>query len=257
MPSAGMMARRLCEGGRIYACTVASAGLAACGFRAAAGPRRSLGSVAPLPEAIVFVLGGPGSGKGTVCRLATERWARGEGVLASCNGWSFDTCSAGQLLRDEAERDSEAGAVIRETLRQGRIVDGCVTLPLLRERMEEMEGGRTCFLIDGFPRTLEQAKAFEDAIKPCSLAVHLVVDDWNVLEERLLGRARLAGKQARDDDNLASIRQRFRVHQELCQPVVEYYRAKGLVREVGAVSDAAKVTAAVEKEISEHLHSSH
>lgn len=221
------------------------------------GPRRGVGSSAPvLPDALVVVLGRPGSGKGTVCRSIVTRHQEGAGPLARAGGWRLETCSAGALLREEMEANTAAGEVIRRTLEEGKIVDAAVTLPLLKARLMQehaIEGERTCFLLDGFPRSLAQGLMFEQEVMPYSLALHLAVNDLEALEERLLARAVKAGKEARADDNLRSIRQRFQVHATECDPVVAYFREKGIVEDVDGDRSSARVTEAAEKVLARYL----
>lgn len=201
-------------------------------------------STAVFPEALVLVLGRPGSGKGTVCRTMVARHQEGTGPLASVEGWRLETCSAGALLREEMAANTEAGQIIHKTLQEGRIVDAAVTLPLLRARLvreRPADGKRTCFLLDGFPRSLEQGIMFEEEVMPYSLVLNLAVNDLQALEQRLLARAERAGNAARADDNLASIRQRFEVHTRECDPVVEHFRNKGIVEDVDGEQPAAMV----------------
>ena len=113
---------------------------------------------------VVFVLGGPGSGKGTQCaRIAAH----------------FRHChlSAGELLRKEQEReDWQFGQVIRETIVRGKIVPSQITVGLLLRQME-LERKRTQnFLIDGFPRNVENLESWVTAAKGIAesrLVLHL------------------------------------------------------------------------------------
>ncbi len=101
---------------------------------------------------VVFVLGGPGSGKGTQC----------EQLVAN---FHFNHLSAGDLLRAEIARGSPQGESIKRTIELGQLVPVEVTLALLRSSMRCSRG--TKFLVDGFPRAMDQAAAFEVRYYPC------------------------------------------------------------------------------------------
>ena len=109
------------------------------------GAARSLFSPEPAPK-FVFVLGGPGCGKGTNCaRLKAD--------------FGFEHLSAGDLLREEKSRQgSEVGALISEYIKEGKIVPAEITIGLLKAAMQK--NPEKTFLIDGFPRKLDQCETF-------------------------------------------------------------------------------------------------
>ncbi|KAF8044282.1 hypothetical protein BT93_A2311 [Corymbia citriodora subsp. variegata] len=98
---------------------------------------------------ITFVLGGPGSGKGTQCAKIVENFG-------------YTHLSAGELLRQEIASNSEDGAVILDMIKEGKIVPSEMTVKLLKKEMESCDNGK--FLIDGFPRNEENRIAFEQII---------------------------------------------------------------------------------------------
>jgi UMP-CMP kinase len=89
---------------------------------------------------VTFVLGGPGAGKGTQCALITENYGL-------CH------LSAGDLLREERNSGSKLADMINSYIKEGKIVPAEVTIRLLKQAMEK--SGKTKFLIDGFPRNVE------------------------------------------------------------------------------------------------------
>ncbi|KAH0460979.1 hypothetical protein IEQ34_008554 [Dendrobium chrysotoxum] len=165
---------------------------------------------------VVFVLGGPGSGKGTQCANIVRVFG-------------FTHLSAGDLLRAEIKSGSENGTMIQNMIKEGKIVPSEVTIKLLEKAM--LENGNDKFLIDGFPRNEENRAAFEEVTKIEPEFVLFFDCPQEEMEKRLLGR-----NQGRDDDNIETIRKRFKVFLESSLPVVEYYNLKGKVRKV----DAAK-----------------
>lgn len=105
------------------------------------------------------------------------------------------------------------------------------------------------FLIDGFPRKLDQAYKFEDTVCPAKLVLFFDCPE-KVMEERLLERGKTSG---RADDNAESIRKRFRVFVETSMPVVDYYEKQGKVVKVEAVTSPDDVFLTTQKRLRERL----
>lgn len=171
--------------------------------------------------------------------------------------------AAGDLLRAEQIRQgSEYGELIRTNIREGKIVPSYVTLKLLeiamakalQEKVGEDDGwsnGRGRFLIDGFPRKMDQAELFDDTVslsqilmalshshKICLSTVTLFYDTTeDVLKSRLLGRAKTSD---REDDNIESILKRFRTYKEETMPVIEHYQSQNKVIKVGPISSSQR-----------------
>mmetsp|Transcript_14592 Transcript_14592/g.22805 ORF Transcript_14592/g.22805 Transcript_14592/m.22805 type:complete len:260 (-) Transcript_14592:1121-1900(-) len=184
--------------------------------------KSSSSSNSPPIFQIVFVLGGPGSGKGTQCTLLKERL-----------GWAH--LSAGDLLRAERKKTNSAvGDLINEKINNGQIVPSEITVGLLKQGMADVYAaeGTTQFLIDGFPRSQGNVTAWEDLCAEHTIEFVLVLDcPEQVLESRLLERGKDSG---RTDDNLDVIRKRFKTNQEETYPIVQQYEQKGMVRTVVA-----------------------
>ncbi|KAI8318314.1 UMP-CMP kinase [Martensiomyces pterosporus] len=163
-------------------------------------------------KTVVFVLGGPGSGKGT----------NSEKLV---NDFGFVHLSAGDLLRAEQKRPvSQYGDLIAYYIREGLIVPHEITIGLLRNAMmDHPECDR--FLIDGFPRNLVQAKAFEDTVCKAKKVLYFECPE-SVLLERLLNRGKTSG---RSDDNIESIKKRFRTYVNDSKPVIDAYAEQGKV----------------------------
>merc|ERR1712137_17267 len=146
--------------------------------------------------------------------------------------------------------------MINHYIKEGLIVPAEVTIGLLKAAIESSPA--TIFLIDGFPRTIDQGQLFESMIQPCTAVMHLDASD-EVCTQRVLGRA-ANGTQARVDDNLDSIKKRLKTHREVCVPVVEHYAAEGKVTEFDAALPKEEVTAAFQgfllERIGESLHKS-
>ncbi|KAJ3283067.1 bifunctional uridylate/adenylate kinase [Borealophlyctis nickersoniae] len=176
---------------------------------------RTMG-LTPLPDDtfVVFVLGGPGAGKGTQCAKLVE-------------DFGFVHLSAGDLLRAEQNRpDSQYGDLIRTYIKEGRIVPMEITIALLHNAMKFAPSAR--FLIDGFPRAMDQALKFEDEVFEAKAVLYFECPEDELLK-RLLKRGETSG---RADDNIESIKKRFRTFTETSYPVIEYYDKKGIVKKV-------------------------
>lgn len=186
---------------------------------------------------VIFVLGGPGAGKGTQCANLVR-------------DFSFTHLSAGDLLRAEQERPgSEFGQLIKDCIKDGKIVPMEVTVQLLENAMmETLQRNGTKkgkFLIDGFPRKMDQAVKFEETVVPAAFVLFFDAPE-DVMLKRLMKRGETSG---RSDDNLESISKRFRTFVETSMPVVDKYEKEGRVVNVLATNTPAEVYADVLKGI--------
>ncbi|OAY74651.1 UMP-CMP kinase 2-like isoform X1 [Ananas comosus] len=170
---------------------------------------------------ITFVLGGPGSGKGTQC-------AR----IASAFG--FAHLSAGDLLREEMSCDSKKGKLIRDIIMEGKIVPSEITVHLIKEAIMSSSADR--FLIDGFPRSEENRIAFETII---GVEPNLVLF-FDCPEEEMVKRV-LGRNQGRIDDNIETIKKRLKVFEMLNLPVINYYSAKGKLYKINATGTVDEI----------------
>eukprot|EP01029_Cantina_marsupialis_P030038 TRINITY_DN791_c0_g2_i2.p1 TRINITY_DN791_c0_g2~~TRINITY_DN791_c0_g2_i2.p1 ORF type:complete len:793 (+),score=349.14 TRINITY_DN791_c0_g2_i2:187-2565(+) len=169
-----------------------------------------------LQPQIVFVLGGPGSGKGTQCARIIERFT----------GWVH--LSAGDQLRAAIRQGSSHGKAIQKHIEEGSLVPVEVTLALLQKAMTA--SGRSKFLIDGFPRAIDQAEAFEKGVGPCYSVLFFDCTEEE-MRKRLLQRGETSG---RADDNAAAIVKRFRTFVEQSLPVIDKYEEQDKVHKVDA-----------------------
>uniref|UniRef100_A0A0E0HMD2 adenylate kinase n=1 Tax=Oryza nivara TaxID=4536 RepID=A0A0E0HMD2_ORYNI len=180
---------------------------------------------------IIFVLGGPGSGKGTQCSNIVEHF-------------DFIHLSAGELLRAEINSGSENGTMIDTIITEGKIVPSEITIKLLQEAI--IKGGNDKYIIDGFPRNEENRVVFESVtlvtyfqLLEISISPEFVLFfdcSEEEMERRLLGR-----NQGRSDDNIETIRKRLKVFVESSLPVIEYYESKGMVKKIDATKPAPEV----------------
>ena len=185
-----------------------------------ARPRGS--SVTDKPPArprVIFVLGGPGAGKGTQCLNITR-------------DFDFAHLSAGDLLREErAKPGSEDGALIEQYIKEGKIVPVAITVNLLLRAMEQ--SSHEYFLIDGFPRNQDNLEGWEEVVGDAADVLGVLFFDCpeKVMQDRLLERGKTSG---RSDDNIESIMKRFRTYQEQTYPIIRHYEQQGKVWTIAA-----------------------
>lgn len=209
-------------------------------------PAKSTPTLSEDDVTVVFVLGGPGAGKGTQCANLVK-------------DYGFTHLSAGDLLRAEQERPgSQFGDMIKDYIKNGLIVPMEVTVQLLENAMVadldksgkgDIQGKKGKFLIDGFPRKLDQAHKFEDSVCRAKLVLFFACSEEE-MEKRLLIRGQTSG---RSDDNAESIRKRFRTFVETSMPVVDYYESQNKVVKINAERSPEEVHKDTQKQIQARL----
>src|SRR6516165_7653179 len=212
----------------------------------------------------IVLLGAPGSGKGT----QSQRLMQQEHI---------PQISTGDLLRAAVAGGTELGRKAREAMDGGRLVADELVLGLIRERLAEPDTRRG-FILDGFPRNLAQAQALDRLLatlrQPLDAVVQLEVD-YRELVRRISGRRTCGdcgrvfnvttssgevGQSAtcpqtgaphrliqRPDDNEATVTERLRVYEEQTRPLIEFYRARGLLRVINAEGEVDEVTRRLEQ----------
>lgn len=187
---------------------------------------------------VFFVLGGPGAGKGTQCANLVREYG-------------FKHLSAGDLLREEQDRPgSQYGDMIRDIIREGQIVSMKITIKLLEAaitRAIESDGNRK-FLIDGFPRKVDQAVAFEQFVVPAKFMLFFECSE-ETMEKRLLKRGETSG---RIDDNAASIKKRFKTFEQDTMPVKQMFEKDSRVICVDASGSPDEVFKQVTSRLNAH-----
>jgi adenylate kinase len=212
----------------------------------------------------IVLLGAPGSGKGT----QSQRLMQQEHI---------PQISTGDLLRGAGARGTALGRKAKEAMDGGRLVADELVLGLIRERLAEPDARRG-FILDGFPRNLAQAHALDRLLatlrQPLDAVVQLEVD-YGELVRRISGRRTCAdcgrvfnlftspGQLSengpcprtgaphrliqRPDDNEATVTERLRVYDEQTRPLIEFYRARGLLRAINAEGAVDEVTRRLEQ----------
>ena len=162
----------------------------------------------------VVLLGGPGSGKGTQATYLNQTLG-------------VPHISTGELFRENVREETELGRLARSYMDHGELVPDDVTEAMVRERVARPDaaGG---FILDGFPRTRAQAEALDEILaemgRRLGAAVYIDVSDDEIVN-------RLASR-GRQDDAPETVRTRLRAFQRHNGPLLDYYRAAGLLREI-------------------------
>jgi len=195
----------------------------------------------PCPEPnVVFVLGGPGAGKGTMCELAESQL-----------GWTH--LSTGDLLRAERQAGCSTAATIEEYITAGKLVPNEIVVTLLKNAMEAVTRttGKNNFLLDGFPRSLGNLDAWYEVFgQEAELPEMLYFEcPYEVLQQRILGRARYTG---RSDDNVESMKLRFDTFKAETLPTVELFKSKSKCVEIDTSQDRQAVYALVVSGLAEY-----
>ena len=203
---------------------------------------------------IVILLGAPGSGKGTVA----GRLAEGSSTLKHV--------SSGDLLRGAVAKGTAAGVEAKGYMDSGNLVPDALIARMIKDVVAETTGDVT-MLLDGFPRNLAQAKILEEMGAPVRSAVLIDVPD-EIIQDRIAGRRTCpkckAGYHVRNlppkvegicdhcgeklvirkDDNPDTVRDRLVVYHRETEPLIEFYKAKGLLKTVDGTAELDKVAAA-------------
>ena len=176
----------------------------------------------------IIFLGPPGSGKGTQAKLLSDRL----GVPA---------ISTGEILREAVRLGTPLGLRAKAVMEAGELVSDDLMISLIQDRLAKPDASRG-FILDGFPRTAQQALALEQLLsgngQALSAVINLSVPDA-VVVDRLHGRA---VEQGRMDDRPETILERLRVYQEKTEPLVDFYRGRRLLNDVNGMGDVAEIS---------------
>ena len=185
-------------------------------------------AVAQVPLNLVF-FGPPGAGKGT----QADRFAERHGI---------PKISTGDMLRKAIQEGTRVGMLVRDTLQRGALVGDDVIISIVAERLEQPDTANG-FVLDGFPRTLPQAAALDAMLADRGglRVIALVVHADEVI--------RRLGQRGREDDDAFVIKERLAVYARETEPVLEYYRRRGVVTVLDGNRPPDEVSEAIEKAV--------
>ena len=193
----------------------------------------------------IVMLGGPGAGKGTQAKIIAEKYA-------------IPHISTGDIFRANIKNGTELGKKAKAYMDAGALVPDELVVDLVADRLKEADA-QNGFVLDGFPRTIPQAEALSEALAAMGTkldyAIDIEVPDQNIID-RMGGRRACVACGAtyhivnippktegkcdhcgsdlilRDDDKPETVKKRLDVYHEQTQPLIEYYNAKNLLKEV-------------------------
>ena len=181
----------------------------------------------------VVLLGPPGSGKGTQATRLAQRLV-------------IPQFSIGDILRAAVSAGTSIGRKARAVMERGELVPDELAVAVVAERIFHPDSTKG-FILDGFPRTIAQAVALDDILMTNGLNLDCVVE-FEVDEEVLLGRilkraeeAKSNGQTVRADDTQAALKVRLEEYRRQTEPLVDYYRAKGILKSIDGLQPVNNV----------------
>jgi adenylate kinase len=187
---------------------------------------------------IVVLFGPPAAGKGTQAKRIHEKY----GVAH---------LSTGDMLRAAIAQGTEIGKKAKSIMDQGKLVPDEVVVGIIADRIVQVDCAKG-FVLDGFPRTVNQAKALDDMLEGKKLAVdHVIVMEVNEAElikrvENRAAEAKKKGEPVRPDDDPETFKKRLAVYKAETAPILPYYEAQGKIRRVDGMMSIDEVTAQID-----------
>ena len=215
----------------------------------------------------LIILGAPGSGKGSQCKWITK-------------DYNVPHISTGDIFRKNIKEGTELGKKAKEYMDKGALVPDELVIDLLKSRLDEKDCVDNGFLLDGFPRTLEQAKALDEYLSSKNITldkvINLEVPDEEIMS-RALNRRTCSNPECkeiynlkncppkvegicdkcgsplfiRDDDNEETVSNRLKVYHAQTEPLIAYYKEKDLVATVIGQEEYEDTVALVKKALAE------
>jgi adenylate kinase len=204
----------------------------------------------------LVLFGPPGSGKGTHATKMAEQF-------------KLPHIATGDLFREAVAKQTELGKKISGFLKEGQLVPDTTVVAVVNERLQQADA-KHGFILDGYPRTIGQAKALEEAGIVIDKVIYLEVP-LSIIISRMAGRLtckncnrvyhikNMPPKKpgvcdvcggplyTREDDKEGTVRKRYEVYQQQTQPLVEYYRTKGILTELDGAGEAGAVFEVIKK----------
>ncbi len=187
----------------------------------------------------LILLGPPGAGKGTqALRLVAK--------------YGLVQLSTGDMLRAAVKAATPIGRKVKDIMERGGLCPDDIVVSIVAERIEQPDAGKG-FILDGFPRTVPQAKALDHMLKKRGIALDAVIElrvDEDALLKRIENRVaemKARGEPLRSDDNPEVLRQRLAAYRQQTAPLVAYYRKQNVLRTVNGMAPIPDVAAAIDK----------
>ena len=183
----------------------------------------------------VILLGAPGSGKGTQSIILNKKFG-------------FLQLSTGEMIRQNIEDKTELGLQVQTLVNSGEFVDDDTILSMISNRIL-MKDCKKGFVLDGFPRNVNQAKKFDKILKQNNKKINIVIElkvIKKILFERIQNRA-IEANEAREDDKGEVLENRIKIYEEQTEPLIPYYKDLGLHYEVNGMKNIDEIALDIEK----------
>jgi adenylate kinase len=193
----------------------------------------------------LILLGPPGAGKGTQAQHLVAKY----GIVQ---------LSTGDMLRAAVKAGTPVGLQAQEIMARGGLVPDDVVVRIVAQRIEEPDA-RKGFILDGFPRTVPQARALDRMLADREIALDAAVEirvDEGALVKRIESRIAetlARGETLRDDDDPQVLHRRLAAYREQTAPLIAYYQLQGVLRTVDGMATIAEVTEAIDRELTAAL----
>lgn len=210
----------------------------------------------------LIMLGAPGAGKGTQAKILAKKY-------------NVPHISTGDIFRANIKNQTELGKKAKEYMDQGLLVPDELVVDLVADRLTQ-EDCKEGFILDGFPRTIPQAKSLDETLKKMDLKIDYAVDihvEDEVIVSRMSGRRACVGCGAtyhtvtippkqegicdtcgkelilREDDKPETVLKRLNVYHEQTQPLIDYYKGQGILMTIDGDQDIDDITAQIVKQL--------
>ena len=183
----------------------------------------------------IILLGAPGSGKGTQSIILKKKLGHGQ-------------LSTGEIIRENIEKKTKLGLQVKNLVDNGEFVSDEIILSIISKRISEDDCNKG-FILDGFPRNLNQASKFDEILlqkdKKIDFVIELNVSKKN-LYKRIKNRA-IESNDARADDKEEILKNRLNIYDEQTKPLVPYYKKAKLHFEVDGMKSIDEISFEIEK----------
>lgn len=213
----------------------------------------------------LLIMGPPGAGKGTQASNIVEKY-------------NIPHISTGDMFREAIKEGTKMGILAKNFMDKGELVPDDVTIGIVRDRLNQADCKKRGFLLDGFPRNLEQAMSLDKILNELNYKLDAVIDvsvDKDILINRIIGRrvCKKCGSTyhvefnkpttqnicdecgneliTRKDDTIETAQNRLNVYEEQTQPLLDYYKKQNLVVLINGDQEFSKVFADIVKKLGE------
>jgi len=187
----------------------------------------------------LVLLGPPGAGKGTQAQRLVEK----HGIVQ---------LSTGDMLRAAVKAGTPIGLRAKDIMARGELVPDDIVVAIVSDRVDEADA-RNGFILDGFPRTEEQAEALDRMLHDKGLKLDAVIElkvDAGILQERIesrIAQAKARGEPLRSDDDPEILKKRIEAYRAQTAPLVYYYQNRNALKSVDGMAQIPEVSKAIDR----------